>query len=55
MLESENRIVGWDLGGAHVKAALLTSGGKAVEVVEISCPLWENIERLDMAVAEAQD
>lgn len=51
--EPENRIVGWDLGGAHVKAALLTSGGKALEVVQIPCPLWQGIERLDAAVAEA--
>lgn len=51
--EGEGRIIGWDLGGAHLKAVLMTGGGTAREVVQVPCPLWQGIGRLNEAVAEA--
>lgn len=42
--------VGWDLGGAHVKAALCRDG--VIEKVwQLPCPLWRGLEWLDRAVA----
>jgi probable H4MPT-linked C1 transfer pathway protein len=46
-------IVGWDIGGAHVKAALL-DGGRLVEVTQWPCPLWQGLEHLDTVLAAAR-
>jgi (4-(4-[2-(gamma-L-glutamylamino)ethyl]phenoxymethyl)furan-2-yl)methanamine synthase len=45
-------IIGWDLGGAHLKAACVDAG-RLREVVQLPCPLWRGLDRLDAALAEA--
>ncbi len=45
-------IVGWDLGGANLKLAVL-DGVRVVQVVQIPCPLVANRGKFDTAVAEA--
>lgn len=45
-------IAGLDVGGAHLKAALVEEG-TPVEVRQLLCPLWQGIDRLDAALAEA--
>ena len=42
---SEDRVIGWDIGGAHVKACLLERG-EVVEVAQWACPLWLGLDRL---------
>lgn len=39
-------IVGWDIGGAHLKAALLDAGGQLQRVEQLACPLWTGMEPL---------
>ena len=46
-------IIGWDLGGAHLKAARLDSSRSVLDVVQIPCPLWQGMEHLHHAVTEA--
>jgi hypothetical protein len=46
-------VAGLDVGGAHVKAARLT-GGRVVAVTQIASPLWQGIDRLAAALAEAK-
>ncbi len=46
-------VIGWDLGGAHLKASRLSAGGAVEEVVQLPCRLWQGIEHLDAAVHEA--
>lgn len=46
-------IVGWDIGGAHVKACL-TRGGAVVDVAQWACPLWQGLAQLDLALQQAQ-
>jgi len=43
-------IVGWDIGGAHIKAALLKTEGEVIDVFLESCPLWKGLEFLDRAI-----
>ncbi len=43
--------IGWDVGGAHLKAALVRDGC-VVDVVQVACPLWQGIDRLDTALDE---
>ncbi len=42
--------IGWDIGGAHVKAALLDDADKVVGVLQLACPLWRGLEHLEQAV-----
>jgi len=48
----EARIIGWDIGGAHVKACL-TEGGQVVDVAQWACPLWQGMDRLDAVLQAA--
>lgn len=52
MRKRDASIIGWDLGGAHVKACLLM-GGKVREVVQWACPLWLGLDRLDQVLEQA--
>jgi len=42
--------VGWDIGGAHVKAAVSNSSGVMIAVFQQPCPLWQGLEQLQSAV-----
>lgn len=44
-------VIGWDVGGAHVKAARC-EGGAVVDVVQWPCALWQGLDKLD-AVLDA--
>jgi probable H4MPT-linked C1 transfer pathway protein len=46
-------VIGWDIGGAHLKAARLEAG-RIVDVVQIASPLWLGLAELDRAFAEAK-
>ena len=45
-------IIGWDVGGAHLKAALV-EGGRLIDVVQLSCELWRGMDRLEIALDQA--
>ncbi len=45
--------VGWDVGGAHLKLALVNASGELMEVRQVPCPLWRGIATLDKACAVA--
>ena len=42
--------LGWDLGGAHVKAVLLDAHGIAVQAMQIPCQLWRGMSHLELAL-----
>jgi probable H4MPT-linked C1 transfer pathway protein len=46
-------IIGWDLGGAHLKAARLDADGRIERVVQLPCPLWQGMQHLDQTLASA--
>lgn len=46
-------VIGWDVGGAHVKACLMRRG-RVVEVVQWPCPLWQGLDHLERTLAEAR-
>ena len=45
--------VGWDIGGAHLKACLLEDGALR-DIAQWPCPLWQGMEHLDAALALAR-
>jgi len=47
------RFVGWDVGGAHVKASLLEDG-RLRDVAQWAAPLWQGLSHLDAAVDAAR-
>ncbi len=49
----EHPTVGWDIGGAHVKASLLR-GAEVIDAAQWPCPLWQGLEHLHAALAAAQ-
>ncbi len=44
--------VGWDVGGAHLKAALVSATGEVLQVCQVACPLWRGMAQLEQALAE---
>lgn len=42
--------VGWDVGGAHLKAVLLDAEDRVLNVIQLACPLWLGLDRLAAAV-----
>ena len=43
-------LLGWDIGGAHVKAVLLAADGRVDGVWHRAAPLWRGLERMADAV-----
>lgn len=44
-------IIGWDIGGAHLKLARVEDGA-VVDVRQLPCPLWLGLDRLRAAIDE---
>jgi len=45
--------VGWDIGGAHVKAAAVDARGRVVAALQVPCALWRGLDQLHGALDEA--
>jgi probable H4MPT-linked C1 transfer pathway protein len=45
-------VIGWDIGGAHLKAARLEDG-RVADVVQVPSPLWLGVECLEQAFSAA--
>jgi probable H4MPT-linked C1 transfer pathway protein len=45
-----NPIIGWDVGGANLKAALLDGDGTLQQVVQVPCALWRGLPELEIAI-----
>ncbi len=43
-------IIGWDIGGAHVKAVKVDSLGKVLAAKQVYCPLWRGLHELQQAI-----
>lgn len=45
-------IIGWDLGGAHLKIAVLDYDGRLQWVAQRPTPLWQGLQHLDIALCD---
>lgn len=52
-LANPQPVVGWDIGGAHLKAVLLSSEGEIVRILQLPCPLWKGLNYLEAAINDA--
>ncbi len=46
-------ILGWDIGGAHLKAVLLDTKGDAISSIQLPCPLWKGLDVLQRGISTA--
>ena len=44
-------IIGWDIGGAHLKAAVINPSGEITQIMQTPCPLWKGLSHLQQAIA----
>ena len=42
--------MGWDIGGAHIKAAVINPSGEVIAIYQQPCPLWKGLGQLQAAV-----
>lgn len=49
---NHHTILGWDVGGAHLKVALTDMHGGVLQVLQVACPLWRGMDALKNAVNE---
>ncbi len=47
-------ITGWDIGGAHLKVAVLDWQGRVLQVRQQPCPLWKGLHELEQALRQVQ-
>ncbi|WP_077034791.1 hydantoinase/oxoprolinase family protein [Pelomonas sp. KK5] len=47
-------LIGWDIGGAHLKASLLRDGG-TLDVAQWACPLWQGLSHLEQGLQAARE
>jgi (4-(4-[2-(gamma-L-glutamylamino)ethyl]phenoxymethyl)furan-2-yl)methanamine synthase len=47
---NQTNIIGWDIGGAHVKASVINPAGEILAVYQQPCPLWKGLDQLRSAV-----
>ena len=47
-----NSVIGWDIGGAHLKGVRV-DGGVVTGAIQLPSPLWQGLEKLDAAFVKA--
>lgn len=53
MRSGELAQIGWDIGGAHVKAAAVDPHGRVVAALQVPCALWRGLDQLESALEQA--
>lgn len=48
-------MIGWDIGGAHVKAARVAPDGAVLAVMQLPCALWRGLSELGKAIERVAD
>lgn len=48
-------MIGWDMGGAHLKAAQLNGKGELTRVLQLPCQLWRGLDQLQNAIHHVLD
>lgn len=43
-------VMGWDVGGAHLKAVLIDAQGRVLAAKQVFCPLWRGLHELEQAI-----
>jgi (4-(4-[2-(gamma-L-glutamylamino)ethyl]phenoxymethyl)furan-2-yl)methanamine synthase len=46
---------GWDVGGAHVKVAMVAASGELLDIAQWACPLWQGLGHLEKVLDSVFD
>lgn len=49
-MKISSSVMGWDVGGAHLKVVLIDPSGSVVSARQIYCPLWHGLQVLEQAL-----
>jgi probable H4MPT-linked C1 transfer pathway protein len=49
-LASSRPLVGWDIGGAHLKAVLINENGEVLQVLQLPYTLWKGLDHLENSI-----
>ena len=49
---TEHLAIGWDLGGAHLKAVRATADGRIAAAHQVPCTLWRGLQHLTAAIEQ---
>lgn len=49
------QVIGWDVGGAHLKAVLLQKDGRPQQAIQVPCALWRGLNELEVAIAAVME
>ena len=44
------QIIGWDIGGAHIKVSKINFGKQKTTTMQLYCPIWMNINNLNNSI-----
>lgn len=44
--------IGWDIGGANLKAVLLNENSRVLTAIQLACPLWQGLYQLERAIKQ---
>ncbi len=55
MQNNERFVVGWDIGGAHLKLACLSDSGDVLDILQYPTPVWKGMESLRRAINTAME
>jgi probable H4MPT-linked C1 transfer pathway protein len=53
-MSKQQKILGWDIGGAYLKVALIDSQAVVLDAVQIACPLWTGLHCLEDSAKAAE-
>src|SRR6267154_6521649 len=53
MRAPEVAMLGWDIGGAHVKVAAVDAAGRPLAAHQVACALWRGLDQLEGALDQA--
>jgi (4-(4-[2-(gamma-L-glutamylamino)ethyl]phenoxymethyl)furan-2-yl)methanamine synthase len=46
------KTIGWDVGGANLKAVMLDENSKVLTAIQLACPLWQGLHQLEHAIGQ---
>jgi (4-(4-[2-(gamma-L-glutamylamino)ethyl]phenoxymethyl)furan-2-yl)methanamine synthase len=53
MSSTTSHVIGWDIGGAHLKSVMLDAGGQVISSIQLSCQLWKGLDVLQRGILDA--
>ena len=50
-----SNVIGWDIGGAHLKVAQADNADTITQIIQVACPLWLGMEELQKSLEHVKE